>query len=648
MSDYTRMYPGPTRKILFDGGLNSKFSNNLIADNDSADCLNVMYDGKAVATRHGSMPFNTAAVGSFVCDGLFTRVDFDGNEQMVAFFGGSGYRASGTSWITIPSAQSIYTNGTRVSSFQDEGYLFVNNGTQPYKYDGTNFTRHGIDVPPSAPVCVSNGASVLSGSYAYKVAFFNSALVLGDVGPVSNHYNAVSAVLSIDLPVAPQSYGVAGRAVYRTEASGLVYKLVTMVANNTATVYNDNKPDTSLGALAPTDQGKPPKWKTAIFHPTVGRAFFNDVDNPSYVKYTEALNPFVVKAANFEKMGDKGGDTPNGFGLMENGIIVTCDRRPYLMYFPDNDPTNWIKAISRSQYGNVCSDAIVDYNGGILCPATEYGNIVGFQNLVNDSTDPSVARLTYNSVSSDMISDKIEPDIFQIPKAYIKNISAITHKNKVYIALPFGESATYNNRIYVLDFSYKNTEGENANILSVWAGVTQYPWFPWDSLYINNFTVYQGKLYGGNSSGDGFVYQLNTDNYSDINSTGEHAINSYYTTKEFFGSMEDAERHKDFRYIYFLADCYDDMFMGFSAKSDSDMGIYYYNHIDIDTTRTYWGYFIWGFDILSAGYSQRDINFDVGNLNGKRVQFKFSNLNRVGYHFKIHYMSFEYNIKGRR
>lgn len=648
MVDYSKIYPGPTRKILFDGGLNTKFSDNLIADNESPDMMNVIWEGKAIATRGGSQWLNTDAVGSAVCDGLFTRVDFNGNETMVAFFGGSGYYLSGTTWITIPSAQSVFTAGTRVYGAQDEGYLFVNNGGgQPYKYNGTDFTRHGIEAPTSTPVITSQASSVLTGDYQYKIAWVNTNLVQGDVGPAAATFAAASATLRVEIPVAPQSYGVAARNLYRTEAGGTTFKKVTMITNNTATTYDDNKPDSSLGVAAPTDQGKPPNWDGIIYHPIVGRLFFTDPSNINYVWYSEALNPYVVKASNFEYMGDKGGDHPRGFGLIENGVMVTCDRRPYIIYFPDNDPTNWIKAISRAQYGNICTDAIVDFNGGILCPATEYNSIVGFQNLVQTASDPSVTRLVYNSVSSDLVSENIEPDVLAIPKAYVRNIAGITHKNKVYFTVPYGDDATYNNRIYMLDFSHRDLQRESNDLMSVWAGVTPYPWYRWDNLFINNFTVYQGKLYGGCSKDEGHVYELNTARYADI--TDEvAAIDSYYCTKEFFGYPQDAENHKDFRFAYFLVDTYDDMYMGFGSKADSDQGVFFIKRIDIDNLATYWGIFVWGVDEMNAGIYQKDIGFDLGTLNGKRVQFKFSNLKTIDYFFKVHYMSFEYNLKGRR
>ena len=56
----------------FDGGLNTRDELRQIDDAESPDCLNVVFDDRTVKTRQGSTQLNTAAVGSFTCDGLFT------------------------------------------------------------------------------------------------------------------------------------------------------------------------------------------------------------------------------------------------------------------------------------------------------------------------------------------------------------------------------------------------------------------------------------------------------------------------------------------------------------------------------------------------------------------------------------------------
>ena len=137
-------YPQKGR-VALDGGLNTKYERSLIPENESPVCLNVVFTNAAVETRPGSTKLNTAAVGSFAYDGVYTRRDANGAETMVVFAGGTAWGLAGTSFITIGSAQSVFTAGVRVGTAQYENHLFIGNGgVTPYKYNGVAFTRHGV------------------------------------------------------------------------------------------------------------------------------------------------------------------------------------------------------------------------------------------------------------------------------------------------------------------------------------------------------------------------------------------------------------------------------------------------------------------------------------------------------------------------
>ncbi len=181
----TKTYPSTEALVLCDGGLNSKFDRAIIADNESPSCLNVLFTNGGVETRPGSSGLNTTSVGTFPCDGLYVRHANSGSETMVAFFNGCGYELGGTTFTTIGSAQSVFTAGVRVSAAEYENKLFCGNGyVEPYKFDGTYWTRHGVPAPVSAP---SAGTAVtagsLSGSFTFRVAYVNSHVVIGDLGP---------------------------------------------------------------------------------------------------------------------------------------------------------------------------------------------------------------------------------------------------------------------------------------------------------------------------------------------------------------------------------------------------------------------------------------------------------------------------------
>lgn len=105
-SGFNVIFPERGRMSL-DGGLNTKVDRQWLLDNESPDCANVIFGNASVETRGGTDLLNTASVGSFSCDGFYTRHDNSGAETMVAWWDGTLWDLQGTSFITISSAQSV-------------------------------------------------------------------------------------------------------------------------------------------------------------------------------------------------------------------------------------------------------------------------------------------------------------------------------------------------------------------------------------------------------------------------------------------------------------------------------------------------------------------------------------------------------------
>lgn len=334
---FRRIYPGNAR-IMFDGGLNTKFEKNLIPDNESPDCLNVIFTNGAVETRGGFQKLNTTPIGSFAIDGLYTRRSDTGAETMIAFANGTGWQLAITTFSTIPSAQSVFTSDTRIAAAQYENHIFFGNGgVVPYKYNGTDFTRHGVPAPSQTISAVCGGAGVLTGDYRYKVTFVNSQLAEGNPSSSTATLTVAAGQISLtSLPVAPQSHGVSSRRIYRTAAGGTTWKRVTEIANNTTTTYSDNLADGSLGVDAPSDNGEPPNWSVICYHQN--RLFMNDPANPNFVWYTNLGEPYTVASSNFVRAGDDAGDIVKGLSVYNNSVVIHCEKSQWLIYMADADP----------------------------------------------------------------------------------------------------------------------------------------------------------------------------------------------------------------------------------------------------------------------------------------------------------------------
>lgn len=622
-------------RYIFDGGFNSKFEKSLIEDNESPDCLNVSFSNRKVSTRDGFAKVNTTTVGpSFVCDGLYVRHTNTGGQTMVMFAGGSAWALTGTStFSTIASAQSVFTAGVRVAGAEYQQHLFVGNGfIIPYKYNGTDWTRHGV-YPPTTTMTVATGAAgTPSGDYQYKLTFRNSQAVESDVGPVTATHTAASTRIEVSaIPVGAQSFGVATRRLYRKSAAGANFQLVTTLNDNTTTTYSDNIADSALGANAPTDKGVPPLYGVIVFHRD--RLFTNDPANPNFTVYSDLTEPYTFGAANFVRFGDNTDNIVRALAVDGENLVVFGDKTAEIIYMPDTDDTTWLKIKTKSDYGCMSPFGIVKYGNGLLFPAVQSDKFVGFAHLVGDALEPSVTLLTVTAAGADLLSDKIEPDMFTVLEGDLDEISGFIFKNKAHFALPYDTTATENNRVYVFDFSISNLDKN-----------TPYSWAPWTGLFPTQFVEYNGSLYYGDGRAQGQLWKQQAGVYAD----GTTAINSYFWTKEFGGGDGDWNYHKDFRMANLLIDLPGDYFMNFTAKVDSDLGSGNTSTIDLDPGGSLWGTMIWGTDPWGGGTSQKEVTMDLGTLNGKRIQFKFDNQNTINQKFGVHAMTFLANLKGFR
>jgi hypothetical protein len=99
-----------------------------------------------------------------------------------------------------------------------------------------------------------------NGSYIYKFTFIvsntvNGTTILGetDASDQSNTiYQSIDSASKIllNLPIST-SQNVIGRNIYRTNASGNIFRFLTTINDNSTTIYFDNIPDKNLGVIIP-------------------------------------------------------------------------------------------------------------------------------------------------------------------------------------------------------------------------------------------------------------------------------------------------------------------------------------------------------------------------------------------------------------
>lgn len=633
-----RIFPSEG-KIVFDGGLNNKYPNSVIDISESPDCLNVAFADGAAGTRQGSSKLNSTSLGSFVIDGIYTRHQDSTAQTMVVFAGGSGYVWNSTTFATIGSAQSVFSLGVRIFGAEFQNNLYVGNGTViPYKYTGSEFNRHGV-YPPTTTMAVATAGtgSVLTGTFSWAVTFVNSQLVEGNASPVTSSITLTAkngALTSI--PVAPTSWGVASRRIYRKSSAAGFYQRVATISDNSTTSYDDGIADASLGATMPTDNGVPPLYSVCVYHKQ--RLFMNDPANLSLVSYTyidssAGPSPYTVNSLGFFRIGDGSGEVVRTIAPYGDSLLVGTDKGLWLVYMPDTTPANWQFIRLKSQYGSVSPYCFLQIKDRTLFASTENGVFRGFGEAQGDQVTQNATFLTVMTTGSDLVSDRIQPDMNLVQAAFLGNISGITYKNRAYIAVTYNTGATTNNRIYILDFSQSDLSKKQKE-----------SWAPWTGINASQFTIYNGSLYAGSSTANGFVYQLENGLYSDDGA----AINSYLWTKEITGFDEDTSFYKDFRKAVLLIDLPGSYYMNVTYRVDSDAGVGATQQVSLDPSGNKWGTMVWGVDSWGGGKSQNEYTLDLGSLSGRRVQFMFSNQNTAGQRFKVHWANLRYNLKGQR
>lgn len=612
----------------FDGGLNTKVSPSLGDPDQSPNLQDVTFDDfGAVATRYGYTPFTSQMIeASAPIDGLHSYVKNDGTSQLMAAHNGSIWRASGNTFVTIPSAYNTFTTETKCNfvTFQDRA--FISNGLEnPAKWNGTEFTRWGVSVPSAATVEVSS-AGAGDGYYRYVILGVSSDGARGDYGSETTEVSLVSqrAYLT-EIPVFPTSEGVNTKLICRnTAAASGVYYVLTEIANAT-TVYEDNCYDCELLTEAPLDHGLPQKFTVHIAH--LGYMFGaagNSTDS-SFLYYSNINDPQIFGSEDLIRIGEGDGFKISGLIEFAGSLLITkTDSNGggsvYLLFTPDSNPLNWSLSRLDTAYGNEARSTLVKFSNFVL-----YLN----RNGVFDLNEQAVG-----SIKSDSLSFNIESEILNIAKSYIDKACAITFKNKVWISVPYGTTQPTNNRIYQYDF----VRGRNLEQRELGA------WSKFTNLEIGNFAIHAGNLYGGDSSGDtGMVYQLDTGTNDDSN-----AIDSYYQTMAIRGLPEHENYTKCWRHAYILVD----------ASGDWDLEVTYINdfanesgttaNVSLDPGDTSeWDTFIWGVDPWGSGTLRKTVKIDFLNSVSKVIQLKFRTATADQY-FKVYDVKLEYNLLGRR
>lgn len=612
----------------FDGGLNTNDSPSKVSPFDSPDCLNVVFDTEgAIVTRNGTNSFNTQTIGTFAVDG---QISF--NQTMFAWAGGSMYRMSGTTAVTIPSAQNKYTAGNKVAAVIYQGLLFSSDGANgPWKYDGSNFYNMGIVSPSATTGSGTSAGSIATGTYFYKVSNVNSQAVEGQCGSVSAGVTlaTTSTIGLTQVPVGSSLAGVDKRRLYRATSTSGPFRRVGEISDNTTTTFADTTANEQEGVDELEDGNPPTTFNTIHLHQE--RLFFDDASNKSLLRYTNYTNPFISNVENFEPINNRDGEDILAISDQDNFVTIFKNNNNFAIQTTDpSDDLTWIKYMSPSNLGIVGPRAFAKVQNGIAFIGRQNNRITGLHLL----TGIQVIETSDGRLRTETISRKIEPTILTgMDSSFWQNIAITTYQNRLYITFtPTGQ--TKNKKILWFDLNRIGDKGQPGS------------WSLWDGIELNTFAVHNGLLYGGGSAATGQLYQLETSTYNDSGV----AINSYFWTKEIGGEDEgELDSYiKDFRQVYIWHGRVGNYNMNVRYRLDGDTGNGLAATINLNATTSNWGTMIWGVNSWGGTRSDFENRIPLSRLLGKRIQFRFDNQNAVNQSFKVHRLELDMNLRRKR
>jgi hypothetical protein len=339
-------------------------------------------------------------------------VQFSSSDYPLAFY--SFKNTSGTIRPVVDTPTHVYTfttstltsvftkNTTAQTSFQKVGdTLYMCNGTDLKKWDGTTVSGWGIAAPVSAPTfTVAAGSLSAFSGYTYRFVYKNSST--GHIstasppslstGQLTSQHVLVQGASSAD----PQVDKV---DIYRTDDGGAIFYYLTTINNGGTWSYTDNTADSGLNddiqaPLADTNDPPPSNGSLVRFHQ--GRMWVAANNFLYYGAGPDCTNGVPEEAfppANFFKFAGK----ITGLASTTNGLIVFTQDNSYVVLGVDK--TSFAPKPWQQNFG-VASQNSLAQDGDVLFIFTSKSQLFELSDSLDEIGFPIQSRLAaYNPAS---------------------------------------------------------------------------------------------------------------------------------------------------------------------------------------------------------------------------------------------------------
>jgi hypothetical protein len=409
-----------------------------------------------------------------------------------AFYGSSQSRGSGSRAPDIEDTGMGVWRYTQDYGSVDTYKAEVNRGLQT---TGLKVTSAPLPAEPStdyfykATFCKKGPGGIEIES---NPTFQTSAITISTNGSTWQYIKLTN------IPIAPSSWGVVGRKIYRRPRTVADMQFVNMVSDNQVTTFLDNVPYNALGNVLEEDHWPPPLAKYILSASNQMTYYFNvsdeGVTHPSRVRWSKAYEPYYVPLENSMDIAPNDGTEGTGIFEFMNLTHFMKERSTWVI-----DENNVLRNIHQS-IGNVADKSIAVGKNEVFWLSEE--GIIMY-------------NLRFRNISKgepgDANKNRIDAIIHRLPTAYIKNAAGIYY-NGFYLLSVTDVGSTTNNLVICYD--------------SINDCFSTFP-----NLNVNCWTTWQGykdgyRLFFGNNSG--LICEFLTGNY-DVSTS----ISSRIRTKEF-------------------------------------------------------------------------------------------------------------------
>jgi hypothetical protein len=593
------MARGPYKDVQFtdfSGGLNTRIDNNLIADNQSPDLQNVIFDGQgSIMPRMGNIIFGatTSATGR-VRRAWVTVNRLDKEVPIRQIDNGTNcwleyYNPHTTAWEILDDG---YTTGLDFGTAYYDNYTYY--CSQKDWQRRWNGTYHSV----SALISAGHTSCALSVSAASALGFLSAGSVVID-----------------------------GEEVYYLSANGKTLHTTAFTGVHAANSDIAQLP-TSAGETPAPDGG----WCSATSTLPRGSIMY-EMDAQIFVTGASGVSGNIVyysavdEPVNYAISAKPGGGGTARYPETTGSIRCLTEFDQVLTVLKENT----IRQLKFNTYadGTAGSLEIVTRNNILTAPKSGALNNKGAARVENDTTFvapsgwiKSLSKIAGNVTQTNELSLNIRPTVESLD---FSRAVAIYYDGKYYVACSTTDS-TYNNRVLIYDYAFR-------------------AWSKYVGWNVNDWFIYEGALHYA-ASNEIAVYRA-LYNYDD----NGYVYTTYWNSKWFdFGVPNEQKR---LGLVYIEGYCTSNTDIGVSAYFDGDASTIVSktidgantNYVTTSDTLTVIGQNIWGQGLYGGGTGGSSFTLNKfrwwGRYSGRsfyNMQIKIGTAN-PGYVYKITHLA---------